>query len=326
MAEALTLIDLVANETNSVPPIDPSSNRVANESYDVAGNMRTGQGQRAVYAFDAAGMMSYIKTLKGQQKRMIYTADDERIGTEVDQSTGHWTIRDLNSAQVVREFQGAGSADPWSWEEDWIYSEGQLVGGERMPDNGGKRHFSLDHLGTVRMITNDQRMRYGRHDFYPFGREQTVSVQEPLNFGAASQYGLMRTEPMKFTSHERDFNGALNVENTDYLDYMHARYYSPVMGRFLSVDHGASTRVTTPQTWNKFSYARNNPLSRIDRNGLEDKLSSIRPMAFGTLLSPKIKCACWKKLRERPQRWSITPLTRRSSAVQDELTRQEPTC
>jgi hypothetical protein len=68
------------------------------------------------------------------------------------------------------------------------------------------------------MITSENRLRYGRHDFYPFGVEQTSSVQEETNFG------FVGADPMKFTGHERDFQGVTNVENADYVDYMHARY------------------------------------------------------------------------------------------------------
>jgi RHS repeat-associated protein len=36
--------------------------------------------------------------------------------------------------------------------------------------------------------------------------------------------------------HWRDFHGASIIDNNDYLDYLHARYYDPAQGRFLSVD------------------------------------------------------------------------------------------
>jgi RHS repeat-associated protein len=69
---------------------------------------------------------------------------------------------------------------------------------------------------------------------------------------------------MAFTGHERDDNG---VGTTDDLDYMHARYYSALNGRFLSVDPGASARLGQPQSWNKYSYALGNPLRYVDPDG-----------------------------------------------------------
>jgi len=47
---------------------------------------------------------------------------------------------------------------------------------------------------------------------------------------------------------------------------MHARYYSPTAGRFLSVDPG-SYSLFKPQSWNRYGYVRNNPLNTTDPTG-----------------------------------------------------------
>jgi RHS repeat-associated protein len=73
----------------------------------------------------------------------------------------------------------------------------------------------------------------------------------------------------KFTGHERDA-GLSSVKGT--VDYMHARMCSPVTGRFLSVDPILG-RTTVPQTWNRYSYARNNPVVFIDPSGMRDDRS-----------------------------------------------------
>jgi RHS repeat-associated protein len=49
-------------------------------------------------------------------------------------------------------------------------------------------------------------------------------------------------------------------------DYMHARYYSPNLGRFMSVDPIGGT-VGSSQSWNRYSYVNNNPLGLVDPNG-----------------------------------------------------------
>lgn len=53
------------------------------------------------------------------------------------------------------------------------------------------------------------------------------------------------------------------------LDYMHARYRSPLTSRFLSTDPVPGSP-TSPQSWNRYVYATNNPLGRVDRNGRKD--------------------------------------------------------
>jgi RHS repeat-associated protein len=53
------------------------------------------------------------------------------------------------------------------------------------------------------------------------------------------------------------------------LDYFGARYMSSAQGRFTSPGpSNLSVDFYLPQTWNRYSYVLNNPLSMVDRNGL----------------------------------------------------------
>jgi RHS repeat-associated protein len=93
----------------------------------------------------------------------------------------------------------------------------------------------------------------GTHDYFAFGPETSGSTEEP------------NRSRLRYTGHERDTWGP---ESLDTLDYMHARHYSPVMGRFSSIDpKGTSAKPELPQTWNRYAYARNNPLKYIDPDG-----------------------------------------------------------
>jgi RHS repeat-associated protein len=49
-------------------------------------------------------------------------------------------------------------------------------------------------------------------------------------------------------------------------DYMHARYYSSNLGRFLSVDP-VGGKVGSSQSWNRYAYVQNNPLKYTDPDG-----------------------------------------------------------
>ena len=52
------------------------------------------------------------------------------------------------------------------------------------------------------------------------------------------------------------------------LDYMHARFHSPLTGRFLSVDPALTSRaLKQPQAWNRYSYVIGNPLKYVDPAG-----------------------------------------------------------
>ncbi len=53
------------------------------------------------------------------------------------------------------------------------------------------------------------------------------------------------------------------------LDYFGARYYGSTMGRFMSPDspEGYYSDTYNPQSWNLYSYVRNNPLTGVDPDG-----------------------------------------------------------
>jgi hypothetical protein len=52
---------------------------------------------------------------------------------------------------------------------------------------------------------------------------------------------------------------------------MHARYYSPSVGRFPSVDSNLDVEqnLPEPQRWNRYAYVTNNPLRYMDADGKE---------------------------------------------------------
>ena len=56
--------------------------------------------------------------------------------------------------------------------------------------------------------------------------------------------------PHNFPGHGRDLGVALggSTPGDDDLDYMHARYYWPIFGRFLSTDPIDSGKPSTPQS------------------------------------------------------------------------------
>ncbi|NJL30026.1 MAG: hypothetical protein HC897_20095, partial [Thermoanaerobaculia bacterium] len=111
-------------------------------------------------------------------------------------------------------------------------------------------HFHPDHLGTPRQITNASGVQVALHSYYPFGQEATDPAQTAFT--------------KKFTGHERDTNGTGTAGD---LDYMHARYCSPTLGRFLSFDPiGGNPRA--PQSWNRYAYALNSPMNYTDPEGL----------------------------------------------------------
>jgi len=229
--------------------IDSSTNRVEKLNYDDAGNIRTYQGH--TYAYDILNMPVRDDSASGFAREFVYTADDERIATHAVGASWTWTIRGLDG-KVLREFT-SNAQGVFAWARDYVYRDGLLLASVRPSGTGvATDHYHLDHLGTPRRVTNQNNRIVGFHDYYAFGPEVSGGLAEPT------------PTSLQYTGHERD---EWLTDGPDTLDYMHARYNAPALGRFLSLDP-VTADLRTPQSWNRYAYALNNPMTYSDPTGL----------------------------------------------------------
>ncbi len=222
---------------------DLATNRLAAAAYDAAGNLTSWGGFS--YEWRPTGELR-TRTGTGLNTWFAYDAGGERVVVH-DRLSGRmtFTIRDLDG-KVLRVFErDAGGS--WSWEKDYVYRNGLLLAAK---DPAGTVHFTLDHLGTPRYVTDAAGNEVARHSYFGFGEEATSA---------------WRDEAMKFTGHERDLEGTPN--RLDDLDYMHARYYNPLLARFLSVDPIGGS-IGASQSFNRYAYVGNSPLNYVDPFGL----------------------------------------------------------
>jgi len=220
-------------------------------AYDPAGHQITG-GDAANYHYDAADMMSSLVS-GGRDEVYIYDAQDQRLATVVNATTApawRYTLRGP-STNVTREYSASGLTATPVWTKDYVYRDGVLLAAVGDAGNGAesRTHFHVDHLSTARLVTDDEGRRVAEHTYWPFGIEAAGSDTD--------------SEAMKYAGHERDFAA---VGSTSDLDYVHARYYAPASGRFLSIDLAAANPAR-PQTWNRYSYVLNQPVNFSDVNG-----------------------------------------------------------
>jgi RHS repeat-associated protein len=239
--------------------VDTSTNRLqtingGSVQYDSAGNVTDIAGVPSThYVYDGTAMMTQA-TVGSDDRQYVYTADDERIAVKQGVSWT-WTVRDM-SQKVLREFtsmETGGSNFAMTnrtWVKDYVWRDGLLLA---TTSSGGTLDYHLDHLGTPRLVTDVNQVKVAEHAYYPFGAEINLTPHETPE------------EAMKFTGHERD-----TVAGDGHtLDYMHARYYSPTAGRFVSVDPALDLRkaLPNPQAWNRYAYVRNNPVRFTDPTG-----------------------------------------------------------
>ncbi|MGH9655853.1 MAG: RHS repeat domain-containing protein [Bryobacteraceae bacterium] len=115
-------------------------------------------------------------------------------------------------------------------------------------------YLSYDHLGSVRLVTDQNANVVARHDYLPFGEEIPANTA-----GRNGQWGSTTDIDTKFTGQIRDTETGM--------DYFSARYYGSNDARFLTPDP-LGGKLVNPQTLNKYVYVADNPLSYTDPTGL----------------------------------------------------------
>jgi RHS repeat-associated protein len=227
------------------------------------------------YWYDAEGQLCAVqRSTGGTITQYIYDAEGARIGKGTLASapssyystcapplgsgftlTTRWLV-DLGGDQVT-ELSEQGSE---TWAHSNIWAGGKLTATYDLKGI----HFELtDPLGTKRVQANAS----GQVDEYctslPFGND--LGNNPGVNCSAPAN-GLNTNDDAAehhYTGKERDSESGN--------DYFGARYFGSSMGRFLSPDPlMASAKAWDPQTWNRYVYGRNNPLTMIDPTGMAE--------------------------------------------------------
>ncbi|MBV8518282.1 MAG: hypothetical protein JO197_12865 [Acidobacteria bacterium] len=243
----------------SAAAVNSATNRLANGTYDAMGNLTSFQVLR--YEYDALGDLTFLRSVTDTTpvgKIFVYGPSDDRIGVWNFRTSDN-TVRELwslrgNGGEVLRDFEKAGDG-AWTWSKDTVYrGPAQLATISAAADGTVTHHLTIDHLGSPRIVTDASGHRVGTHILSPFGRELTTPSDG---------------ERLLFTGHERDENDPRPGTQLADMDYMHARYYAPVLGRFLSVDPVLDQQFAAknPQAWSRYSYVRNNPFNKTDLTG-----------------------------------------------------------
>ncbi len=121
--------------------------------------------------------------------------------------------------------------------------------------------FQHDHIKSVQIITDNTGKVIAHEVYLPYGEIDT-----------AHSTGI-DLSPYKFSGEEWDSDTGLY--------YFGARYYDPVLGRFLSADSFNVGSANHPSSYNRYAYAVNNPVDYTDPSGHFAFLAAI---AIGALI------------------------------------------
>ena len=229
-----------------------ANNRITDGGYgyDAAGNLLN-DGLHA-YAYDAENKISKVDNVSAY----VYDGEGRRVRKLIGENLRF--VYDIGGQQIA-ELDGANG----TLKKEYIYGPSGLMATiePTSVNSNGTRYPTSDNLGSPRLLTNSAAGVVSRHDYMPFGEEISSGIG-----GRGSGIGFGATDGLrqKFTQKERD--------NETGLDFFGARYFASTQGRFTSPDPlQASAHVARPQTWNRYSYAVNNPLRFIDPTGQVDE-------------------------------------------------------
>lgn len=120
-----------------------------------------------------------------------------------------------------------------------------LVGGAApVAAQDAVEYYGTDAIGSVRIVFTAAGAVAGRMDYGPFGEELVGATAVPTD----------------------RFAGTVRDGETEQ-DYAQARMYTFRTGRFSAPDP-VYAGANDPQQWNRYAYARNNPVSLVDPEGL----------------------------------------------------------
>ncbi|HQR44457.1 MAG TPA: RHS repeat-associated core domain-containing protein [Thermoanaerobaculia bacterium] len=225
----------------------PASNRLTGASYDSLGNVTlfgterylhdalsrrwrySGGGTSEEYSYDGSGERLVRKAISLRSNTYTFNLRDEENRTRTDYKYDSYRGTTILLA-------------------DYLYLGNLQVATYTTTVSGtlpvGWVYYSNDHLGSPRLVTDPSRNVLATYRYRAFGL--------PMSTSATPGQGT------DFASMERDTSSGHH--------YDHARFYGGWLGRFTSPDQLRGS-LSDPQSWNRYAYARNNPLKYLDPNG-----------------------------------------------------------
>jgi RHS repeat-associated protein len=228
--------------TTTTPAVDRSTNRFTstNFTYDKNGTIT-----------------SDIDPVTSQARTFVFNGDNKQV-----------EVKNGNNAAIGKYYyDGEGKRVKKVTQTEttiFVYSGGKLAEeySTKISSSPTIAYTSTDHLGSPRVITDKYGAVKSRRDFMPFGEDIYVGVGGRTG-DTGQKYASTQDEiRQKFTGYQKDSETSL--------DFAEARMYENRFGRFNAVDPFlASGKSSNPQTFNRYVYVGNSPLTITDPEGLD---------------------------------------------------------
>jgi len=234
---------------HAVSSITGTVNGVVNPtySYDANGNMTSGAGRTVSYtSFNmAASIVAGSTTVS-----LTYDSEHERVKMVSPSGTTYYLNDPISG--LMEEKLISGSTTTW---HDYLIADGRIVAEKFSGGTAAVRYFVTDHLDSIAVVTDENGNVVERDAYDAWGKRRNLDGSD----NTACSLTSLTT---------RGFTGQEEID-AECLINANARIYDPSLGRFMTAD----STVPDPfdaQSFNRYSYVRNNPLLATDPTGYDD--------------------------------------------------------
>jgi RHS repeat-associated protein len=203
------------------------------------------------YDFDSADQLTNVRMGSVSLGSYTYDGDGLRVSKTIASGSVYY-VRDEEGRTVAEYDQGGALI------AEYVYLQGERT---VEIDNSGQRvYYHSDLLGTPLATTGGDAGQEFRGEYGPFGAQVLTEGGDPRHLFVGQEF-----------------------DRESRLHYFNARYYDAALGRFISVDPVSGT-VGDLQSWNRYSYALNNPTSLSDPLGLAVDMSGLTAEQQGLVI------------------------------------------
>jgi len=253
-------------------------------TYDSVGNMLTyNENGSAAYTYGASKLLPHaIRTANGQKyaydlcgnmlvrrkQSLVYNPENRLVASAVSNRVTTFGYAD-DGTRLWKQPPGTNGLQVWIggiYEEKNGKTLFHISAGDRLvytafsPDGSAGEYYHPDHLHSAQVMSTNSGALTQHYEYTAYGNTRYTF--------STNAFPLSR----RYTSQVLD-------EDTG-LYYYGSRYYDPVLGRFVQPDT-VIPHIFDPQSYDRYAYARDNPLHYVDPTGHAPDDDEEIPMTAG---------------------------------------------
>jgi RHS repeat-associated protein len=249
---------------------DLNGNLIREAQQDSGGNTLTGKARTETYS--SFNMPTKI-SVAGGDLNFFYGPDHQRFKQISATGTTIYVHPDNAGGMIYeKEIKASGAIE----QRAYLTAGGGVFTVVKQDASGQTvQKFFRDNLGSTTVLASGATV-LERFSYEPFGKRRTLTGALDTNNAVVGV-----TTNRGFTNHEE--------LDTVGLIHMNGRVYDPAIGRFISGDPSVPY-TTNIQSYNRYSYTRNNPMIAVDPSGFTDFYTSdpYESSFIGSFNSPSI--------------------------------------